>query len=274
MLHFLNLILTEGDDKSAGGSSFFANFEVAVMNIAMASINAGAEMYNKSGIYKILNIEIIYLLIMINASSALTFAGIIYERIGVIFFMTIFTYTFLGFFNGLFDKIGSGLGINGAWFQSATAFLICVSFLVFYEIVKPIFMAMIIFLVFNAISSSIGAVPVIVHILVFIGIVIAVKFTFKFLSKGYKFMVIAMFAIYGSLLLLSSTFGLILLPLHFDEYLQKFIDQGSVFGPLVESWNSLIWFLFIVAGIGAQLKLIDHRHESEGETAAKEEETK
>lgn len=267
LLNFILNVLAETQDKSSSTSGyFFGNFEMAVMNIATASVNAQAGIVEKSGIFKILNLEVLYLILMINASSALTFAGIIYERVGVIFFMTVFVYTFFSMMGSVFESIAGFLHLDAAMLESALAFLLCASFLVFYELVKPVFMGMVIFLVFNAIAGSVGAVPAIVHILIFVGIVIAVKLLFKVLSKAYKFIVIGMFALYGSLILLAFTFGLIYLPLNFGDYLQSFIDQGSVWGPLVQSWNSLIWLIVIIAGAGAQFKLLDKRHEKEDES--------
>ncbi|OQS54987.1 hypothetical protein EHP00_2179 [Ecytonucleospora hepatopenaei] len=266
LFNFVNLVAAADDNSE--GSYFFGNFEIAIMNIASASLNAGANIADASGIWKVINLNVLYLLIMINAASALTFAGIVYERVGVIFFMTVFVYTFFGMFGSVFDTIGDWINVDGKLISSIFAFLICASFLVFYAIVKPVFMAMIIFLVFNAIAGNIGAVPFWVHILVFVGIIIAVKMLFKVLSKAYKYVVIGMFALYGSLILLSSTYGLVYLPLNWGEYINEFIDQGSVWGPLVESWNSLIWLLFIIGGCGAQFKLLDKRYESEDETTS------
>lgn len=261
---FLNLIstvLAEGDtDKHV---SFFANFEITIMNICSSVLNAGANILGYTGLHKIFNFDLLYILMMINLSSALTFAGIIHERFGVIFFMTIFTHTFLGYFNGIFTWMGEGVGISPEFFRSLFAFVFCASFLVFYAIIKPLFMGMTIFLVYNAIAESIGAVHPVIHLLFFIAIVVVVQLFFKLISRFYKYMVIFMFALYGSLLLMSSFFAFIHIPIGFDEYLEKFIDQKSVWGPMVESWNTVVWIILIILGVSGQVALLDNRHESE-----------
>ncbi|ORD92980.1 hypothetical protein ECANGB1_2119 [Enterospora canceri] len=192
----------------------------------------------------------LYLLLFLHFAGGLNFAGIVQERVGVVFLMTIFMYTFLGFFTDFFASIGSTLNIDGAWVQALVAFLFCAAFLVFYKIVKPLF------LVYNGIVESLAQIPFIFHFLVLIGIIIAVKMLFKVFESFYKYILVAVFSIYGSLMVLCAIFGLIGLPLNFDDYLGKFIDQQSLIGPMVESWNTLVWIMFIAAGAVAQVGFI------------------
>ncbi|KAL6122457.1 hypothetical protein NUSPORA_00494 [Nucleospora cyclopteri] len=260
----LNLFIGNILAKEEESMSLLGVFEVNMLRIITSILDAGVSMYEHSGIFTVLNLEIIYLLIVLNASSALCFAGIRNERFGVVFYLSVFTYTILGaLFSGLFTKLGESIGFGAEVFQILVSFLFSAVFLVFYEIVKPVFMAICIFLIYTGFAELIGHMNVFVHLIFLILLIVAMQFVFKIVAPFYKWVLVILFSLYGSLMMLSCIYAITNFPPSFSDYINNIIEAKTIFGGFVESWISILWMLMTIFGVSGQYVQLDSRIENE-----------